>query len=200
MNDPKESRLFTRRDGDEALDHLNDLFRELDIEPAACDVSVIIPIYHVLDHLCLAWHRRAMPISEIMDQSFDEFESLTYQIPNWEGRFTLVEMPLVLRTSSNTTITFDSEFDCASLVGEIGPAQKSLQEVCRSDYAWTTVDEFDRTLEHSLAELLSGICRGWHLSHVRASDRPSLSSTDLAEVSNSVPIWDARYRIVRAYG
>ena len=65
---------------------------------------------HVLNHLCLAWHQRNMEMHISMSLSQEEYEQLSYRIPNWEGKFRLIEIPLSVECSDNTTIRFHDTF------------------------------------------------------------------------------------------
>ena len=180
----------------EDLDRVSDLLTSCPIPcEAGCDAGIAVYLEHVLDHLCRSWHRRRATMNELESESQEHFELLCQSVPNWESRFSLVEIPYTLNYDTESRIIFNAEFGPASLSSELIEARRPL-EALLSEASHAEFSTNEVALEHALAELLSGICRGWHLSHIEPEDVPLLNAERLTRISGAIPHWNWFRKIV----
>ena len=51
------------------------------------DPALWVFLGDILDHLCLAWHRRRLGPDEVMNESQEDYELKTVSVPNWGSDF-----------------------------------------------------------------------------------------------------------------
>ena len=70
----------------EAMEAIHAALRNEDADPA-----IWVSLAEILSHVCLAWHRRRLGPDEVAKESQEEYELKAVSVPNWGGRFRLVE-------------------------------------------------------------------------------------------------------------
>jgi hypothetical protein len=147
-----------------------------------------VTLAHLLDHLCLAWHRRNLAASEWADQSQEAFEAMSSAVPNWESRFKLVDegtthdqiAPLLCRRMRLSVPTIEMYLRAAeSALGAL------LSEL---DYAGS------EQLASRFTPILQNICLAWHLAFLTLEEVSSLAPTTIDQISSWIPHlnWDTR--------
>ena len=156
------------------------------------DMALSVCLCHVLDHLCLAWNRKTMGADERMEQSQEQYEEMTFNIPNWTGRFRLVGLK-ELETGPRD-IEMPLNRDAISHYLTLG--EKELQELSDSMDP-EPVDSGSLTrLEQGLAIVLQRICLAWHVQYMSVVEVEQMESDAESELASIVPWRDFGYRLI----
>lgn len=158
------------------------------------DLALWVDFADILNHLCLAWHRKRWGPEEVMKQSQDDYELQADSIPNWGGRFQLVDwvvsLPTVdLRVSRGT-------INPETVATYLTVAEAALQNLIR-DIATDQSDHYDTSVLETQCELiLRKLCLAWHLRHLTSVEISLLEPKVLQQLEGWVPPWDPTFRLV----
>src|ERR1019366_5774632 len=63
------------------------------------EAGLAVMLAHIVDHLCLAWHRRWTRYEDKAAVTHDDWNTMSSAIPNWDSQFVLkeqgIEYPVV---------------------------------------------------------------------------------------------------------
>jgi hypothetical protein len=152
-----------------------------------------VTLAHVLDHLCRSWHGRNLAVTEWADQSQEAFDAMSSTVPNWEGRFQLIDgatthdqiAPLLRRRLRLSVPTIEMYL-------------RATESALHALVTALAADELDYVSTEQLASrftpILQSICLAWHLAFLTLEEVSSLASTTINEISSWVPQlnWNAR--------
>ena len=128
-----------------------------------------------------------MEFDESMSLSQELYEEFSYRIPNWEGKFRLVEIPLSLVCEDNAVLRFHDTFNPQRCIDEVSQVIATFDS-----FLDLIIDRGgrlgDEELEHVLAAGLVRLCRAYHSSQCELSE-DQLGEDVLAKVETSVPTW-----------
>ena len=174
----------------EALDGIHAALRDEDPDPV-----MWIDLAFILGHLCLAWHKRRFGPNEVMEEETqEEFELRARSVPNWGGRFRLVELferppGIDLRLSRH-------EIDRETVRTYLNSAEAAVQDLIRRVVA----GDFDAgdisLLGREFEKVLTKLCLAWHLRYLTAEEIASLDPTAIKELEYLLPRWEWDLRLV----
>ncbi len=155
------------------------------------DMALSVWLYHVLDHLCFAWNGRAMGGDELLKQTQEEFDEMTFNIPNWTGAFRIMELTELKAQTSRLDNLLNGNAICHYLI----LAERELRELLL-DIDRVRVDAGSLArLEEGLALVLQRICLAWHVRRMSVAGVEQTESDAECVFATAIPAWDSRYRL-----
>jgi len=160
------------------------------------DPAIWVFLGDILNHLCLAWHRRRFGPDEVAQESREEYERRSVSVPNWGGRFRLVEFTashaavaphLPRRKIDRSTAgkyLREAEVTLQNLVGKIEAGQL---DVCDTS---TLADNFE--------PVLCNLCLAWHLRYSSGEEISSLDPSAINELRSWMPPWQWNIHLIPA--
>jgi hypothetical protein len=173
----------------EALEAIQAALTNEDADPA-----IWVSLAEILGHVCVAWHRRRLGPGEVAKESQEEYELKAVSVPNWGGRFRLVEFsaahPAIAPRLSRRKI--DRETVCTYLRA----AQVALQTLMGQ----VESGQFDScdiaSLENEFELILQNLCLAWHLRYLSGAEISSLDPAARKELGWWLPPWQGNLRFV----
>jgi hypothetical protein len=167
---------------------------EGEYQDVADEWGFVVRLGDILDHLCLAWHQRRMGPDEVTKESQEEYELKTVSVPNWGGRFRLVEIaashPAIDARLSRQKIDQDTirtylraaEMALQNLMGKV---ESGLFDSCDVS-----------SLGNEFEPILSNLCLAWHLRYLSGEEISSLDPAAIKELGWWLPPWQWNLRLI----
>jgi hypothetical protein len=158
------------------------------------DPAMWVLLGNILDHLCLAWHRRRLGPDEVLQENQEDYERKAVSVPNWGEQFQLVEFtalhPSIEQLVSHRIIDRktvgkylrDGEAALQNLMGKI--------ETGQLDACDTT------TLADYFKPILYKLCLAWHLRFLSSADVSSLDPKVINDLGFWMPPWQWNLHLV----
>ena len=84
--------MLDRREGGRSAVHAESLIREIENgEYITGEVALANEYADILKHLCASWNAQVSPDKGERQNADERFESVSHTIPNWDGKFVVVE-------------------------------------------------------------------------------------------------------------
>jgi hypothetical protein len=154
----------------------------------------VVRLGDILDHLCLAWHRKRLGPHDVTKESQEEYELKTVSVPNWGERFRLVEIaalhPAIAPRLSRQKIDQDTirtylraaEAALQNLMGKVESGQFDSCDVS--------------LLGNEFEPILRNLCLAWHLRYLSGAEISSLDPTAIKELGWWLPPWQWNLRLI----
>jgi len=172
-------------------------FMRKDVENGEdADPAMWIFLASILDNLCLAWHRRFYGPDDIRKESQEDFELKTVSVPNWGGRFQLVEIaashPAVDLQLSRQKIDQDTVFAYLhaaedALTNLLSKVENGLFDSCGT-----------MSLGSGFEPILENLCLAWHLRYLSCMEISKMDPTAKMELASWLPRWQWNLRLIPA--
>jgi hypothetical protein len=173
----------------EALEAIRSTIGDPAVNPA-----LWVSLVEILGHLCLAWHRRESGPDALASESQEEYELRADSVPNWGGRFRLVEFaashPAIDAFTSRGSVNRDTvnHYLQAAHV----ELQALLDNVMNGRF-----DRHDATcLAEGFVPILRNLCLAWHLRSLSQSEINTLQPSAIEDLSWQLPRWQWNLRLV----
>lgn len=158
------------------------------------DPAMWVCLSHILDSLCLAWHRRMRGAGEVAKETQEDFERQTVAVPNWIGRFHMVDF-------NEASHVMDLHLERSTIVRRtvlryLRAAKSDVQKLLRYLDSHEFDPRDDALLEKGLASTLGNLCLAWHLRHLRDDEIAAVAPSALTEVSSWLPPWQPNVKLV----
>jgi hypothetical protein len=175
----------------EALQALNGTLRDLSegkYHVASDEMHLLIDLSLVLNKLCVAWHRRTSTYDEVVRESQEDYEAMTTKIPDWGGRFTMVESG-VMHGGIPNSVYCRMSMDTQTIGDYLRAAEVALRDLMemieRVKFDPSDID----SLGSQFAPVLSNLCLAWHLRYLTPAEVSALEATTIDEIGHWIPPW-----------
>jgi len=177
----------------EALEAIDSTIRSMERGRVA-DLAIWVLLGEVLDHLCLAWHRKRLHPEEVMQESQEDYELKAVSVPNWAERFRLVDLatthPAIDPRLSHRKIAGDTV--CTYLRTAEMPLRNLIRKIGSGEFDSCEVE----SLGDEFVPILRSLCLAWHLRNLSDVEICSLDRRVINEVGSWLPRWKWDYRLV----
>jgi hypothetical protein len=157
--------------------------------------GLAVSLTFIVDHLCLAWHQRWMGPDEVMKESQEERDLRAVSVPNWGGRFKLVDIAHV-HAGIDSSVRRRGTLNASTIGTYLRAAEVALRDLAAKiaagdlDYCET------ESLGNGFEPILRNICLAWHLRYLSPTEVSSLDPMTIQDLAGWLPPWQWNTRVV----
>lgn len=156
--------------------------------------AIWVYLADILNHLCLAWHRKRLGPDELTRESQQQYELKSISVPNWGGRFRLVRF-----AASHPAIDLQlsrGKIQRNTVDSYLGAAEAALHKLMREVETGRFYSCDTSLLGQEFECILHNLCLAWHLRFLSSDDISSLDGTGINELACWLPAWQWNLRLV----
>jgi len=161
------------------------------------EIRLGINLGFAIGKLCLAWHGRSVSPEEDIWETQDEFEILSSSVPNWGGRFKLVDAG-ALYAGIDPSVQRRRVLNKNTIHAYLRAAEAALRDFAGA----VDAGGFDyceaATLGSGFEPILHRLCLAWYLRYLDAAEISSLDPAVIEDLESWLPpsYWSPAFRLV----